>query len=260
MRICVSERSVQSQDDQPSLRAQADNLSFSAWSPNTGITSTIVKAGHGFAFSVAKGQKFRITDLKGRQIVDFLAWKQQPASSSTGTHSRRGSSTSTSSGSGIAAPLADPQVRFSAGHTRWQLGGATPALNEHLYANSGAAMFVVAADTVRIHDMTFPCCYPELYARAGRAGHRACASNIAEAVTLAGYWPAGEMDHRDVHDPFNVFQNTPFYKLNGDLMSSVAGDYIEMVALMDVICAVSSCPYDLNGFVKPTEIEVAVGV
>jgi len=259
MRICVSERSVQSQDDQPSLRAQADNLSFSAWSPNTGITSTVVKAGHGFAFSVAKGQKFRITDLKGRQIVDFLAWKQLPASASTTSSSRRGSSGSNSSSNSGAATLADPQIRFSAGNTRWHLGGATPALGEHLYTNTGAAMFVITADTVRIHDMTFPCCYPELYGRAGLAGHRACASNISEAVSLAGYWGAA-MDHREVHDPFNVFQNTPFYKLNGDLMSSVAGDYIEMVALMDVICAVSSCPYDLNGFVKPTEIEIAVGV
>jgi len=253
MRICVAPRSVQGQDDQRNLRAQSDNLSFSAWSPITGITSTVVKAGHGFAFSVAKGQRFRITDLQGRQIVDFLAWKQLPPAAAS-------SDSNTSSSNGIAPTLADPQIRFSAGNTRWHLTGATPALNEHLYTNTGAAMFVITADTVRIHDMTFPCCYPELYAREGFKGHRACASNISEAMTLAGYWGGRPMDHRDVPDPFNVFQNTPFYKLNGDLMSSVAGDYIEMVALMDVVCAVSSCPYDLNGFVKPTEIGVAVGV
>lgn len=81
-------------------------------------------------------------------------------------------------------------------------------------------------------------------------------------MTLAKYWPAArnEMDHKEVPDPFNVFQNTPFYKLNGDLLNSRKGDVIEMVAEMDVVCAVSSCPYDLNGFGKPTEVEISIGI
>lgn len=123
-------------------------------------------------------------------------------------------------------------------------------------------MFAIIADTVKVHDMTFPCCYPELYEKEGLSNHRACASNISEAMTLAKYWPAtrDKMDHKEVPDPFNVFQNTPFYKLNGDLLSSRKGDVIEMVAEMDTVCAVSSCPYDLNGFGKPTEIEITIGI
>lgn len=34
----------------------------------------IVKASHGFAFEVKKGEHFRIVDLYGEQVVDFAAW------------------------------------------------------------------------------------------------------------------------------------------------------------------------------------------
>ena len=44
------------------------------------------------------------------------------------------------------------------------------------------------------------------------------------------------------------------------MLSSRKGDYIEMVAEMDVVCVVSSCPYDVNGFGRPTEAGVEVGI
>jgi len=68
------------------------------------------------------------------------------------------------------------------------------------------------------------------------------------------------MDRREVPDPFNIFQNTPFYALKGNLLSSRKRDYVETVAEMDVICVVSSCPYDLNGFGRPTEVGIEVGI
>ena len=121
-------------------------------------------------------------------------------------------------------------------------------------------MVTFADDTVKVHDMTFPCCYPELFEEKGIKCHRSCSGNIAEAMTEGGFWPTGKMGHREVPDPFNIFQNTPFYALKGSLLSSKKGDYVEMVAEMDVVCVVSSCPYDLNGFGTPTEVGVEVGV
>jgi uncharacterized protein YcgI (DUF1989 family) len=209
-------------------------------------TSATVQAGHGYAFVVKQGQKFRITDLHGGQIIDFLAWKLIPPSTPT-------QSTAT------AKALVDPRFHFSAANTRWHLAGATPAVGDALYSNTGEKMITVVDDTVKVHDMTFPCCYPELYEEEGIKCHRSCSGNIAEAMTEGGFWPAGRMDHREVPDPFNVFQNTPFYALKGSLLSSRKGDYLEMVAEMDVVCAVSSCPYDLNGFGMPTEVGVEVG-
>jgi uncharacterized protein YcgI (DUF1989 family) len=239
---------VSKNQDRDHIDAQSQNLTISTYSSLGGLASLRVKAGHGFAFPVKAGHKFRIIDLHGGQIVDFLAWAL----------------TSDLEGSPSQPILADPKLRFSAGNTRWHLAGATPAVGEHLYTNTGERMFTITEDTVKVHDMTFPCCYPELYQKQGLKNHRACASNISEAMTLAKYWPLHgvptKMDHREVPDPFNIFQNTPFYKLNGALLSSRKGDMIEMVAEMDVICAVSSCPYDLDGFGKPTEIQLDVWI
>ena len=61
-------------------------------------------------------------------------------------------------------------------------------------------------------------------------------------------------------DPFNVFQNTPFYALKVSLLSSITGDYIKMVAEMNIVGAVSSCPYNLNGFGRPTSVRAEVGL
>jgi len=193
--------------------------------------STTVKAGHGFAFVVKKGEHFKITDTHGRQIVDLTGW----ALKSDGE-------------------MIQKHHHFSADHTRWQLQGATPVVGEYLYANTGSPMFKVLEDTVKVHDMTFACCYPELYASLGSPGHRSCSQNIAEAMA-----PWGIESHLEVKGPFNCFQNTPFYSLKGGLMSSRSGDYIEFKAMMDCVVAVSSCPWDREGFGEPTDIAVSVG-
>jgi len=195
-------------------------------------TSTTVPAGHGYAFVVKAGQKFRITDTHGHQIVDLTAW----------VLSKDGKTI-------------DKAHHFSADHTRWELKGATPAIGESLYDNTGLPLLKLVSDTCRVHDMTFACCYPELYARAGFKGHRSCSGNIAEAMEK---WGIG--DHKEVISPFNCFQNTPFYALKGDLLSSRPGDYVEWKALRDMVVAVSSCPYDMDGFGAPASVEIVVGV
>ena len=46
--------------------------------PSTSTSSAkthIIKAAHGYAFEVKKGEQFRVVDLYGEQIIDFAAWK-----------------------------------------------------------------------------------------------------------------------------------------------------------------------------------------
>ncbi|KAM3418802.1 hypothetical protein BST61_g4770 [Cercospora zeina] len=136
----------------------------------------IVKAAHGFAFEVKKGERFRVVDLYGEQVVDFAAWVQ-------GT---------------------DLKEKLSMDYTRYHLDGVTPAVGEYLWTNRDEPILKLVEDTVKVHDMTFMSCFPEMYAKIGLKGHRSCAANIAEVME-----PYGMGSYLEVTSPFNIFQNTP---------------------------------------------------
>lgn len=123
------------------------------------------KAAHGIAFEVSKGERFRVVDLEGEQIVDFAAWVQ-------GT---------------------ELVEKLSMAYTRYHLSGATPAVGECLWSNKDEPLLRLVQDTVRVHDMTFMSCFPEMYKKLGLSSHRSCASNIAEVMK-----PYGMKDHLEV--------------------------------------------------------------
>ncbi|KAF2458599.1 hypothetical protein BDY21DRAFT_340730 [Lineolata rhizophorae] len=195
------------------------------------ISRTIVPAGHGYSFAVSAGERFRIVDLHGQQVVDFMAWAR----------------------TGRRCHLDE---KVSMAYTRYHHYGATPSTGDYLWTNRDRELFRITDDTVRVHDMTFMACFPELYEKRGLRGHRACASNIAEAMA-----PWGMKNHLEVADPFNLFQNTPLYAIKGNLLSSRPGDFIEFEALDDAVVAISCCPYDLDGFNggKITDVAVMTG-
>lgn len=189
-------------------------------------TTHIVPAAHGHAFEVRAGSRFRIVDLHGEQVVDFMAW---------------------------CLPYTPSTEHLSMSYTRHAIGGsAPPQVGECLYTNRDEPMFKLVVDTVKTHDMLYMACNPGFYKRLGQEGHRSCATNVAEA--MAGW---GMQSWLEVVDPFNVFQNTPYYALKA-LGCSRASDYIELEALKDVVCAVSSCPFDADGFNGGKVTEVAV--
>lgn len=173
----------------------------------------IVPASYGYAFEVKSGSHFRVVDLYGQQVVDFAAWV-----------------------------LPSREEKLSMAYTRYHLSGATPAVGECLMTNKDDALFRIVEDTCKTHDMTFMSCFPELYEKMGRSGHRSCAANIAEVMA-----PYGMQSHLEVTDPFNIFQNTPMYTLKA-LNCSRRGDYIEFEVLKDAVCAVSCCPYDVASY------------
>lgn len=183
----------------------------------------IVPAGFGYAFEVQGGDHFRILDLMGQQVVDFAAWV-----------------------------LPDMKEKLSMSFTRFRLSGSTPMVGECLVSNKDEPLFRLVEDTVKVHDMTFPSCSPDMYAKYGKTGHRSCATNLAEVMEAYGV-----KSYLEVPDPFNIFQNTPNYTLKA-LNSSRPGDYIQLEAMKDVVCAVSCCPYDLNGFKGGTVTDIAV--
>jgi len=66
-------------------------------------------------------------------------------------------------------------------------------------------------------------------------------------------------------DPLNIFENAAI-DANGGVVhlpvKSKAGDHITFRALMDLVCAVSACPMDLNitGGERITDILVTIGI
>lgn len=222
----------------PPPRHQARSTAGLQSTSSRNYVTVTVPAMHGYAFPVSAGSRFRVVDLHGEQVVDFMAWTR---------------SSTTSPITGQTSHTANLNEKVSMAYTRYHLSGAPPQVGEGLWTNSDKQLLTVTADTCRVHDMTFMSCCPEFYERYGRFGHRSCATNISEVMAA---W--GMKSHLEIADPFNIFQNTPNYTIKGNMNPSRKGDYIEFEASEDCVCAVSSCPFDIDGFNGGTVTDVAV--
>jgi uncharacterized protein len=84
-------------------------------------------------------------------------------------------------------------------------------------------------------------------------GHRSCQDNLAEALA-----PFGVMED-DVPDVFNVFMNVVgFEEGRFEMLEPVAekDDYISLRAEMDILVAISACPFDLLYIPKPLQVKI----
>ena len=176
-----------------------------------------IPAGHGRAFRVVEGRRFRIVTPQGQQSADFFAfnagnleeWLSPPHSwmPTRALHPRAGDV--------FLSRLRQPMVEF---------------------VEDGAD---------GIHDFIIAPCDPIRYAQFGVPDHRSCIGNLVEAMA--------ELGHEITIAPLavNFFTNTTVEE--GFMFSTpkapVArpGGYVVLEARMDLICAVSSCPYDLEG-------------
>ncbi len=100
------------------------------------------------------------------------------------------------------------------------------------------------ADGARSHDLLFCRCDARLYELVHKRAARNCNDNLVEAIAPFDL-TAGE-----VHDPFNIFMTTglnrtgkPFY-LPSDARK---GDYVDLLAEMNVLVAISACPGGSSG-------------
>ncbi|WP_181702104.1 DUF1989 domain-containing protein [Chthonobacter albigriseus] len=189
-----------------------------------------VPGGHGRGFAADEGDLVTIVDVEGQQALDF-----------------------------VAVAKADLSEGLSGVETRRKLRSLYIKTGDKLYTSAGRPMFEVVEDSIGVHDYTVPACDPSRYAvDFGCPGHRNCLDNMFEALQ-----PYGLPADLDVPEPFNFFQNSPV--VEGGRTGVVdppsrPGDKLVLRALMDVYCAVSSCPQDIipgNGLV-PSALEVHV--
>ncbi|MBY5455874.1 urea carboxylase-associated family protein (plasmid) [Rhizobium beringeri] len=180
---------------------------------------------------VRKGQTIRIEDSYGQQAIDTLFYRAD-----------------------------DFAERYSNQDTMRAQGGAYIGTGTKIISNEGNVMLVMTADSCGRHDTSAGACSCE--SNTVRFGHgtkylHACRDNFVIEVTKHG------MSKRDIVPNINFFMNVPI-KPNGEMTIvdgiSAPGDYVELVAEMNVLCVISNCPQinnPCNGF-DPTPIRVLI--
>ena len=119
-------------------------------------------------------------------------------------------------------------------------------------------MFTVLEDTVKNHSGHLAArCNRRTLDLGGRTSQRrSCDLNLTEA--LAPYGLTGD----DIMDIFNVFMAAEFHEDGRfDLIASTAenGDYIDLLAEMDILAGISACPSDaiINDY-RPKSLGVKI--
>ncbi|WP_064686058.1 urea amidolyase associated protein UAAP2 [Rhizobium bangladeshense] len=180
---------------------------------------------------VRKGQIIRIEDSYGQQAIDTLFYRAD-----------------------------DFSERYSNQDTMRMQGAAYVGIGTKIMSSEGNVMLTMTADSCGRHDTSAGACSCE--SNTVRFGHgtkylHACRDNFVLEVSKHG------MSKRDIVPNINFFMNVPIQP-TGEMTIvdgiSAPGDYIELVAEMDVLCVISNCPQinnPCNGF-DPTPIRVLI--
>jgi uncharacterized protein len=191
-----------------------------------------IPARRGKALHLRRGQKARVVNTKGQQVVDTWAFN-----------------------------AADLSEFMSMEHSRVAMGRIIPAISDALVTNRRRPILTLVEDNSGgIHDTLFAACDRWRYELLGSEGyHDNCTDNLAAAMRELGLAvPATPA-------PLNLFMNIPV--LDGNRVEarppvSKPGSYVTLRAEMDCIIAFSACPQDMipiNGLaMRPTEAHVEI--
>ena len=199
------------------------------------MSKIVIPAREGRAVAVPKGRRLRIVTPKGAQAADFFAYNADS----------------------LAEWLSPP-------HTWVTTFRVKPCQGDVLLSRFRRPMARFVEDgAAGVHDYLLAACDQFRYEFFGHQGHHAsCAENLILAMRRLGHEIAV------VPQPINFFTNTAI-AADGRLSSPPnpvpPGAYVEVEAVIDLICVVSSCPFDVsregwevNARGGPTELEVEV--
>jgi uncharacterized protein YcgI (DUF1989 family) len=180
------------------------------------MVETLVPAREGRAVTVSKGGRIRVTTPKGHQAADFFAFNADNVGE-------------------WLSPM----------HTWVTTFSVKPRVGDVLLSRFRRPMLKLVADGADgCHDMMLAACDQFRYEFFGHKGpHASCSDNLQIAMRRAGY------EISVIPQPVNFFTNTQI-EPDGRLVSPpnpvAPGAFVELEAIMDLICVVSSCPFDLN--------------
>ncbi len=175
----------------------------------------VVEARGGRGFRVASGQHFRIITPRGGQAGDFFAFRAD-----------------------------DIREWLSPMHTWATTRTLRPRQGDTFLSRFRRPLLNFIEDGAGgVHDWMIAACDQSRYEESGvRGPHANCSENLRLAMNRFGF----EIDV--VPQPVNFFTNTQV-QADGRLIALPApvppGGYVELAARLDLICVVSSCPYDL---------------
>lgn len=191
--------------------------------------SNIIPARSGAFAKLTKGQKIKIINTHGKQVIDTWAFTQT-----------------------------SPLSYMSMSHTRASLLKLIPSVGDTLVSNTRQPMLTIIEDTTPgVHDTLFAACDKYRYQQLGVAGyHDSCTDNLHKAAKNAGL-DIGEQ----TPDPLNLFMNIPVDmgqkggKMGTEPPVSEKGQYVSFQAECDLVVVMSACPQDLVPVndMKPTE-------
>jgi urea carboxylase-associated protein 1 len=197
------------------------------------IYRKIIPAGEGWMHRIETGQTLRIVDLEGNQAVDTFFFNAE-----------------------------DVAERYGAQETIATQGAIYLTTGTLLMSNRRRPMLKITADTCGRHDTLGGACAAESnmvrYGLEKRFMHN-CRDTFLLQMALSGY----PVSKRDLTHNINFFMNVPVTPEGGlkfDDGVSEPGKYVEMCALMPVLCLISNCPQLNNpcNAYNPTPIEVLV--
>jgi uncharacterized protein YcgI (DUF1989 family) len=199
------------------------------------VTKHEVPARGGLAVPIERGQRIRIITPKGAQAADFFAYAAD-----------------------------NVQEWLSPMHTWVTTRSLMPRVGDSFLSRFRRPLLDLVEDGAGgMHDMMIAACDQARYEQFGFVGpHGSCSENLRSAMARRGH----VIDV--VPQPVNFFTNT-VVDSDGRLISPPntvpPGGYVELAALIDLICVVSSCPFDLqipgwtiNAPGGPTELVVEV--
>jgi uncharacterized protein YcgI (DUF1989 family) len=178
-------------------------------------TSIEIPARRGKAVRVSRGQRVRVINTHGTQVVDTWAFVAD-----------------------------DLHECMSMEHTRPHIGHIIPKVGDVLYTNTRRPILTLLEDTSPgIHDTLIAACDRYRYTFLGVTDyHDNCTDNLYAALAALGFTPP------EVPSPLNLWMNIPV-AADGhiDFQPTVSrpGDSVLFRAELDIIMAFSACPQDI---------------
>ena len=194
----------------------------------TKVGEVIVPPREGRTFNLLSGDVFRIVSVEGPQVGDLNLWNADNLAERFYSGKTRAlHATHLTRGDSLWSAL--PYLRKMATITHDTLG-----------------WYGFDADGAALHDVIGTRCDPyTLKLLTGRTYEHCCHSNLTHALAERLGLSFGEAEPH-VHDVFNVFMCTGFTRDEGRYFMKASpvrpGDYLEFVAHMDLIGALSACP------------------